>query len=145
MFKIGAFGIIFDEQQRVLLCHRCDFDVWNLPGGGVEANESPWEAVVREVQEETGLKVKVERLTGVYFKPDKNEIVFSFACKIYGGAIRTNNEADKISYFSLHSIPSNTLLKHLERIIDAFNFPETTVMSNQRGMSSLDALKLAKK
>ena len=31
-FTIGIFGIIFDEQKRVLLCHRRDYDLWNLPG-----------------------------------------------------------------------------------------------------------------
>ena len=53
MFTIGVFGIITDERDRVLLCHRRDFDLWNLPGGRVEAGESPWSALVREVEEET--------------------------------------------------------------------------------------------
>ena len=48
MFTIGVFGIITDERDRVLLCHRRDFDLWNLPGGRVEAGESPWSALVRE-------------------------------------------------------------------------------------------------
>jgi len=38
MFTIGAFAIIFDDAGRVLLCHRRDIDVWNLPGGGVESS-----------------------------------------------------------------------------------------------------------
>jgi 8-oxo-dGTP pyrophosphatase MutT (NUDIX family) len=37
MFSIGAFAIIFDEDGRVLLCHRRDMDLWNLPGGGMDA------------------------------------------------------------------------------------------------------------
>src|SRR5438132_1020880 len=45
-FKIGAFAVILDEQQRVLLCHRRDYDLWNLPGGRVESGESPWDAVL---------------------------------------------------------------------------------------------------
>ena len=60
MFTIGTFAIIFDDQGRVLLCHRRDLDVWNLPGGGLESGELPTEAVLREVKEETGLKVVVE-------------------------------------------------------------------------------------
>ncbi|MFA6537136.1 MAG: hypothetical protein WCT18_01920 [Patescibacteria group bacterium] len=35
MFKVASFGIIFDEQNRILFCHRTDYDLWNLPGGGV--------------------------------------------------------------------------------------------------------------
>jgi len=32
-FTIGVFGIIFDERDRILLVHRTDYDLWNLPGG----------------------------------------------------------------------------------------------------------------
>jgi len=52
LFTIGAFAFIFDEQGRILLCHRRDLNVWNLPGGGVESGELPTEAVVREVRED---------------------------------------------------------------------------------------------
>ncbi len=62
MFTIGAIAIIFDAQGRVLLCHRRDLDVWNLPGGWVESRELPTEAVVREVREETGLEVAARLL-----------------------------------------------------------------------------------
>jgi len=57
-----------------------------LRGGGVEEGESPWEAVVREVKEEVGLDVMVTCLTGVYSKPQKNEVVFSFLCEVVSGA-----------------------------------------------------------
>ena len=40
-FTIGAFAIIPDDLGSVLLCHRCDIDVWNLPGGTVEHGASP--------------------------------------------------------------------------------------------------------
>ena len=72
-FKIGAFGIILDNKKRVLLCHRKDYDLWNLPGGIVEINESPWEGVIREIKEETGLKAKIHKLVGIYYKPQKNK------------------------------------------------------------------------
>jgi len=52
LFTIGAFAFIFNEQGRILLCHRRDLNVWNLPGGGVESGELPTEAVVREVRED---------------------------------------------------------------------------------------------
>lgn len=30
-FVIASFGLIFDEQNKILLCHRLDYDLWNLP------------------------------------------------------------------------------------------------------------------
>lgn len=57
-FIIGSFGVIFDEQKRVLLVHRCDYDLWNLPGGTLEDFESPADAVKREVKEETLTSLK---------------------------------------------------------------------------------------
>ena len=50
-FTIGVFGIILDEQSKILLVHRTDYDLWNLPGGRLESGESPWEGVVREIKE----------------------------------------------------------------------------------------------
>jgi ADP-ribose pyrophosphatase YjhB (NUDIX family) len=41
---------------------------WELPGGAAERDESPTETSVREVLEETGLRVSAERLTGVYYE-----------------------------------------------------------------------------
>src|SRR3989344_4155654 len=94
-FTMGAFGIIFDKQKRVLLVHRLDYDLWNLPGGKLENYESPISGVKREVKEETGLEVEISRLVGVYSKAEKNDIVFSFICKIIAGEMTLNNEADK--------------------------------------------------
>ncbi|MDQ5938348.1 MAG: 8-oxo-dGTP diphosphatase [Patescibacteria group bacterium] len=144
MFKLGAFGIIIDNQDRVLLCHRRDYDLWNLPGGKVEDGESPWEAVVREVQEETGLKVEIVHLSGIYSKPDKNEVVFSFVCKILAGDITLNDEADKIEYFILDKIPNNTSPKQVERIKDYFADKNKIFFKIQSGPSSIDLIKQGK-
>ena len=125
MFTIGAFAIIFDEQQRVLLCHRRDIDRWNLPGGGVMHGETPWQGVVREVEEETGLHVIVNKLLGIYTDTSRDDIVFSFLCSITGGAITLNDEADDIAYFSVEQLPTHTHVHHIIRIKDALAEPET--------------------
>jgi len=119
MFSIGAFAIIFDENGKVLLSHRRDMDIWNLPGGGVEAQEMPDEAVIREVKEETGLEVTLERLVGVYGKVEKDELVFAFVCRVTGGQLILTDEADQHNYFAIDEIPTNTSPKQVERIHDA--------------------------
>lgn len=118
-FTIGAFATLWNETGRVLLLHRTDMDAWNLPGGRVEAGEAPWEACVREVQEETGLSVRVECLTGVYAKPHKDELVFNLDCSITGGRLRPSDEADAAHYFALDALPDTLLARQRERIMDA--------------------------
>lgn len=134
-FAIGVFAIMLDEEGSVLLCHRRDADLWNLPGGGLEPGEAPWAGVIREVREETGLTVAVERLAGVYHKPEFNEIVFSFVCTVAGGAVTPTDEADAIEYFPLDRIPPNTSRKQVERIRDAVA-TGGIVLKEQRGPSS---------
>lgn len=140
MVRIGAFALIFNPQNEVLLCHRRDLDLWNLPGGGMEAGESPWEAVVREVEEEVGLIVEVERLAGVYAKPEQEEIVFSFVCRVIRGEPGTSEEADEVCFFAVDQLPRNTSPKQAERIHDALEKVDRTVLKVQAGPSSRDLL-----
>lgn len=63
-------AVIRDGQGRVLLIHKVDNDLWALPGGGHDPGESITDTVVREVQEETGLRVEVVRLVGTYTNPN---------------------------------------------------------------------------
>ena len=138
---IGVFAIVTNKQERVLLCHRRDYDLWNLPGGGLKKNESPWDGVIREVKEETGLSVKVNKLIGVYSKTEKEEIVFSFECQIVSGDITLSDEADRIEYFSVKDLPNNTVPKQVERIKDYFNKQDDVILKLQSGTPSI---KLAK-
>lgn len=61
-----AQGIIYNERDRAILMVRQYVSrgamVWNFPGGGVEAGESPEEACIREVEEETGYRVRLLEL-----------------------------------------------------------------------------------
>ncbi|MFC7548000.1 NUDIX domain-containing protein [Plantactinospora sp. GCM10030261] len=66
----AAAGVIFrDQAGRVLLVHPTYKDVWEIPGGMVEADESPADACVREVREELGLSVRPGELLCVDWVP----------------------------------------------------------------------------
>jgi len=64
--RTGAYAVLIDDEARILLAlwNQADPPVWTLPGGGAEPGETPEEAAVREVREETGYDVELVRLLG---------------------------------------------------------------------------------
>ncbi len=69
-----ADAIVLHEDKLVLVKRKNEpfQGMYALPGGFVELGEIPEEAVVRETLEETGLRVRVERLLGVYGDPGRD-------------------------------------------------------------------------
>ena len=128
----------------MLLCHRRDHDLWNLPGGALEHGEAPRDGVIREVKEETGLEVEVSGLAGVYSKPEADDLVFSFLCRRVGGVIALSDEADRIEFFRADALPPNTIPKQVERIAGSVRDTETVVCRIQRGASSIQLSKAGK-
>ncbi len=119
-----AVNVAVIHQGQVLLTKREDFEVWCLPGGGVEAGESLAEAALRETQEETGLKVELTRLVGTYSRlggfPDIHAILY--AARRIGGEIRLQpGETVEVRYFSLADLPTEMLFGQKQRILDALN------------------------
>ncbi len=130
-FTMGAFAIITDTENRILWCLRTDRDLWNLPGGSVENGEAPWDCVIREVKEETGLDIIVEKLTGIYSKPEENDLVFSYKCRVVAGDLQITEEAKEIKYFDLNKLPQNIVHKQVARVKDYFDNNDRVVMVKQ--------------
>ena len=136
----GAFVVIRDETGRGLWVKRKDHAVWNLPGGRSSRGETPWATATRETREETGLNVRLVDLTGVYVKPERNHLVFTFTAEITGGRLTPNAEAADFAYFASGTEPANSLPKHVERVADAVSPQGRTIFRVQRGESDLAAL-----
>lgn len=128
--RLGCSAVLFDEKrEKVLLTCRADNGLWCLPSGGVDPGESVTETCEREVWEETGLKVKVERLVGVYSNPNYlvvypdgscvQVIALNFEVVVTGGEIGLSNETSDIRYFMLDNIENlELILDHKQRILD---------------------------
>jgi ADP-ribose pyrophosphatase YjhB (NUDIX family) len=118
---LGVNVAIFANNQ-ILLTKREDFEIWCLPGGGVDPNESLAAAAVREAYEETGLEVRLTRLVGVYSRPDWRTGAHSvlFAATPVGGALRLcDGETIDVGYFALDALPDDLVPDHIDRIRDA--------------------------
>jgi ADP-ribose pyrophosphatase YjhB (NUDIX family) len=97
--RVAAYAIVRDERDRLLLCHVHPSmgvgDVWTLPGGGLEFGEAPADAVLRELEEETGFVGEVDHLVEVDDRLYTNEggdrmhaIRIVYAVRLVGGSLR---------------------------------------------------------
>ncbi len=137
--RLGCSATIFDEGGRVLLTRRADNGQWCLPSGGMESGESAAEACEREVFEETGLRVRVKRLVGVYSHPDQlviypdgNKVfivALHFEAEVLGGDLGLSDETTEVGYFTLDQIRGMEMLDHHEeRILDTLeNYPQALI------------------
>ncbi|GAA3705963.1 hypothetical protein GCM10022224_084290 [Nonomuraea antimicrobica] len=66
--SVSAF--VFDDDGRLLLARHGDVGLWAAPGGGVDPDERPEEAVARELREELGVEIEIRGLIGVYGGPE---------------------------------------------------------------------------
>lgn len=123
MATIGVFAAIFDDQGRILCVRQKDtVGRWSTPGGGVEKGESPTEALVREVAEESGYLVRARRLIGAYAAPFKNDLALSFEVDVLGREdwIPTR-EITEIGWFARDALPAPMRAWSRARILDAFD------------------------
>ncbi len=121
-FEVGVHAVVFDNQERILLAHRRDMDLWDLPGGGLDASELPTEGVIRETKEETGLDVEVERLILIGVTQD-SLLGFVFNCRVVGGELNTSDETDAVSFFARTEIPAMISPRKLGIIEAAYQHP----------------------
>ena len=82
-FRLSSHAVITNQQGQVLLL-KANYGnfAWGLPGGALEPGETIHEALVRECQEELGLSVQVNYLSGVYYHSAYQSQAFIFRCEL---------------------------------------------------------------
>lgn len=110
----AVIGIILNaEKTEVLLIKRRDVPIWVLPGGGMESNEFPEEALKREIQEETGFQVLIVRQCAEYYPVNRlAAITLIFICQIQAGKICISEETAEIAFYPLEKLPPSFFSLH---------------------------------
>lgn len=120
---VFAGGCIFNDKGEVLLQRRGDSNKWGFPGGAIEIGETPQEAAIREVKEETGLDVEVGDIIGIYTDSDMkypngdeaHSICIGFKLKAVGGELFCDHkETLELKYFSKEDKPTLFCKQHEE-------------------------------
>ena len=121
----GVAGVIMNDAGQILLQRRSDDGRWGLPGGAIEPGEEPAETIMREVWEETGLRVVPLRLVGVYGGPDGFHtypngdkmafVAMVFACEVASGNLGDHNDGESLElrYFAPDALPTQLFDRHL--------------------------------
>ncbi|MDR7812745.1 MAG: NUDIX hydrolase [Lacrimispora sp.] len=109
--KIDTRAAIF-KNNRILLVKEAD-GRWSLPGGWVDVDLSVKENIIKEVREEAGLDVEVQKVIAVQDREKHNLPIYAYKickifiqCSVIGGSFKANNETTDSCYFSLEELPT---------------------------------------
>ena len=135
--KLGVRGAVFREDRILLVRETADDHRWTLPGGWADVNESPAEAVAREVREEAGLEVRPYKLAAVWDQARHPHNVVRpfhvwrlfFLCEIIGGDPRCGPETSEVAFFREDELPAEVstrrvLLPQIKRMFAHKRQPE---------------------
>jgi 8-oxo-dGTP diphosphatase len=121
---LGVAAIILNDDGHILLVkHSYGRFNWELPGGGAEAGESIVETALREVREETGLRVAAERTTGVYYEPVTDFLHFACLCRRLDADVPFPADAEitECAYWPPNALPRPISDFTIRRIEDALS------------------------
>lgn len=125
---VPAASAVIIKGNMILLQRRMDNDLWSLPGGKMEYGENIEQTIKREILEETGYNVIVNKLIGVYTNP-KSIIAYSdgevrqqfslcFQCSIISGKMQISSESKEVRFFHIDEIDNLSISEQQKLRID---------------------------
>ena len=106
LFQVYSAAVIFNERKEILLVKLTYQSVhpWGMPGGGLNYGEQPEAAVIREMFEETGITLEIEKLLLIKtWRPDR--VGMYYLCRIKNGEFQPSEEVSEFGYFSKDDLP----------------------------------------
>ena len=127
---VGGSAVVVNDEGCILLQRRSDSGSWALPGGAMDIGETFAQSVIREVKEETGFDVRIERIIGIYSDPghvfayDDGEVRQEFniclACTIVGGELAVSSESTDVRFVALDEVADLTMHPSIRKRIDDY-------------------------
>jgi ADP-ribose pyrophosphatase YjhB (NUDIX family) len=117
-----AVGVVVEKDGGIVLgrrAHEPHLGRWSFPSGYVDAGEILEHAAIREVQEETGLVVNLERLLGVYSTAGERTIFVAYAGRPIGGEMAPGDECFEVAVFAPGELP-DLAFPHDPEIVEAW-------------------------
>jgi ADP-ribose pyrophosphatase YjhB (NUDIX family) len=118
--SVSVAAAIVDDNGRFLAIRRADNGRWEPPGGVLELDESIEQGLIREVAEETGLRVKPLALTGVYKNMERGIVALVFRCAIVGHTAQPRDEVDEVGWLAPDEL-SRMSEAYSVRLLDALD------------------------
>lgn len=117
--SVSVAGIVVRDDGRILVIQRRDNSHWEPPGGVLELGETFEQGVRREVAEETGIVVEVERLTGAYKNLPRGIVALVFRCRPTGGELTTTDESRRVDWLTPDQVREHMDPAYAVRVLDA--------------------------
>jgi 8-oxo-dGTP pyrophosphatase MutT (NUDIX family) len=125
--SVSVAAVVVDDENRVLVVQRRDNGKWEIPGGILELDESIHAGLLREVEEETGLFVKLEQLTGVYKNIKLGVVALVFRARMIGGVPGPTEESVAVDWWTVDRVAAEMAETFSVRVLDALDARETSV------------------
>lgn len=118
--KIDVRGAAFRD-GKILLVREAADGLWTMPGGWADVNDSPRDAVEREMREESGFLARATKLAAVYDRarhPHQPPLPFHvykmfFLCEIFGGTATPSRETPEVGFFAPDALPPLSVSRNL--------------------------------
>jgi ADP-ribose pyrophosphatase YjhB (NUDIX family) len=132
--KVDVRGVVFQDGKILLVQERSD-GMWTLPGGWADVGDSPADAVIREIREESSFQTRATKLLALLDRnrhrhpPDLHHIYKVFIrCEIIGGSPTTSHEIQGVGFFAADEIPELSLMRsvpaQIARMFEHYRQPD---------------------
>ncbi|MCW2643294.1 MAG: hydrolase [Dactylosporangium sp.] len=125
--SVSVAAVITDEYDRVLVVQRRDNGKWEIPGGILELHESIHDGVRREVEEETGVLIEPERLTGVYKNLKLGVVAMVFRARVIGGQPGPTEESQRVDWWTRDAVAAQMAETFAVRVTDALDAEQPAI------------------